>query len=381
MSIRVKYWIYSIGMLASISIAFQAFASELDIIPPPASAHSTSDILLLNSSGLATSTSAPPLEPASKSVPHSDVPLAKQPEGGDKAEKTPLPIASQKAIDAIVAPKKTTPPRREEVVDPYALETQYGITAKPPKQPPQQQQVITKQTVVQTQEVLPKTSTTTVKTVKTVKEPEYRPQVDEEGSWQASGYRFSPELNKFRYPVDSPLKMITLQIMVEVSSGSIASKTRELLDKINNALPNAVLIAGLRELFSKDVLYPLAQWERHSFAKAIKRVSAYKQSGTIGYGLQEVRPSLLNLPYPLSLLLVTDGEHYNIDNLAFDTKIFYAPDPRAPLNIVSFATKKEEKESIRIIQRVHKGTYVFDGYKLLSNQSAFAEFMKTLFVK
>ena len=153
------------------------------------------------------------------------------------------------------------------------------------------------------------------------------------------------------------------------------------MNKINNALPNAVLIAGLRELYAKDVLYPLAQWDRHSFAKAIKKVRSYKQAGTIGYGLQEVRPSLLNLPYPLTLLLITDGEHSNIDNLAFDTKIFYAPDPRAPLNIVSFATTKEEKESIRVIQRVHKGTYVFDGYKLLADQSAFATFMKALFVK
>ena len=377
MVIKVKNLIYIVCMLFSLGIGVHVFASELDIVPPPASAHSTTDILLLNSSGIATSTSAPPPTHVVKAVPHSDIPLAKP------QEKAPLPLASQKAIDAIVtSPAKKTPSVQEEIIDPYQLEEKYGITKAPQTQVAQAPQV-PQSTVVRTQKTLPpQTTTTTVKTVKTIKEPEYSPQVDEEGSWQASGYRFSPELNKIQYPADSPLKMITLQIMVEVSSsGSTASKVRELLDKINNALPDAVLIAGLRELYSKYALYPLAQWDRHSFTKAIKRVSSRKQTGTIGYGLQEIRPSLLNLPYPLNLLLITDGEHYNIENLAFDTKIFYAPDPRAPLHIISFATTKEEKESIRIIQRVHHGTYVFDGNKLLRDQSAFAAFMKALLVK
>lgn len=376
--IKVKHLICIVSMALFLWETSLTRANELNIIPPPASAHSTTDILLLRSSGLATVTSAPPLEEKAKNIPHSDgITQQAAIKSNDEQGKVDLPIASQKTIDNLVnVPSKSAVQKSDANINPYHLEKQYGITTKKTQTVTRVQRPVLAQNE-KTQVVSPP-----AKSVTTVKESEYRPKVDEEGSWQASGYRFSPELNKVMYLPDSPLKMITLQIMVQVSSGpSVSKKARVLLDRINNALPDAVLIAGLRELFVKDPVYPLAQWDRHSFAKAIKRVSSHKQANTIGYGLQEVRPSLLNLPYPLSLLLITDGEHYNIDNLAFDTKIFYAPDPRSPLNIVSFATTREEKESIRIIQRVHKGTHVFDGYKLLQDEGAFTAFMKTLFVK
>lgn len=377
MIITIRYSVYSIFVLFSLLCSpIFSKANELEKIPPPASGHSTTDALLLRPSSMEIITSAPPVETGKKNIPHSDAETTKTTDTSLSNSDKVLSPSSKKAIDTIVnSPARNA--NEEDNINPYQLEKNYGINSK--GEYTTKPVVKTQRTVVAQKE--PPKNPQKVQTVRTVTERDYEPKVDEEGSWQASGYRFSPELNKIRYPSDSPLKMITMQIMVEASNVGIANKARRLLEKINNALPQAVLIAGLHELYVKESTYPLAQWNRDGFRKAIKKVSSHQQDSTIGYGLQQIRPSLLNLPYPLTMLLITDGEHYNIDNLAFDTKIFYAPDPRSPLNIVSFAKTKSEKDSIRIIQKVHKGTYVFDGDKLLQDESAFTAFMKALFVK
>lgn len=251
----------------------------------------------------------------------------------------------------------------ESQIDPYALEQEYlqkkHYTTQKQKPKPQKKYIIRKQ--------VPQQKTTNPHSLLL--------------SERSSQYNTSNRFN-IQYNPKSPLKMITFQIFVSINeSPRTVQRVKRLLTNINNALPRAELVMGLYNLNAQKPTYILSRWNRQTFTKAIETLSSSMPKGPLGVAFRGARPELLNIPAPVALLLVSDGYDTNPDNLAFDIKLFYAPDPFAPIHIVSFASTKAEQRHLALLQSIHKSSKIYDGKKLLSDSTYFAAFMKALYVK
>ncbi|MGL4722166.1 MAG: hypothetical protein ACRCV3_02570 [Desulfovibrionaceae bacterium] len=338
-------------LIVSLILLTFFFSNSLADTPPPVSAHRN---------------------PALDSVPSNQ----KQMPTSTELEQQNTP---KKHIDDVPTTRGVADSKQKSPIDPYKLEADYTLK-KNPATIPRNQRVPSSEprtsTVKKIRKVIPQD--TNIRTSST----QQTTTTKDTAEWQSSDYEFTKDRNIIYYPKDSKLKMISLQFFTEISTGGrTAAKVRQLLTKINTSLPVSPLIIGLQQLYTKQALYPLSEWNKETFESAIKKVSSHTPNATMGENLTILRKDIIDIPTPTRLILITDGESYNASTAAFDLKLFYAPDPRFPLHIISFADNNNMRASIEQIVKVHDGSQLFHGEDLLQDAAAFRAFMDQLFIK
>ncbi len=87
---------------------------------------------------------------------------------------------------------------------------------------------------------------------------------------------------------------------------------KEVLKKINQGIPNISYVSAMRvfshkKAYNTALLYPVSQYNRDKMCNAIKKINAFREWTSIGYGLDATKNDLKKMKGKIHLVIFSDG--------------------------------------------------------------------------
>lgn len=158
---------------------------------------------------------------------------------------------------------------------------------------------------------------------------------------------------------------------------------KDVLDKVNAAIPNLGYLGSLHTFASPSTVLPLAPWNPSTMAQAIgslrNDLPIYGRLTPMGEGFLALQGEFAQMKRPAAIIVTSDGEqNLGIDPVA-EAAAIYQSQPGVCFHVISLADKAEGKAVLQRIAALNSCSVMVEAGDLLANQAAVDKFVADVF--